>query len=67
MTSRPGMELPQAPFWLAGLAVHGEASWAMKIGWLFTSKMLLTAANSFRSLITSSSKREFHTQNAPFS
>ena len=67
MTSRPGMELPQAPFWFTRLAVQGVASWAMKIGWLFTSKMLLTAANNFRSLITSTSRREFHTQNAPFS
>ena len=26
MTSRPGIELPQAPFWLARLAVHGVES-----------------------------------------
>ena len=46
ITSRPGIELPQAPFWLAELAPHGEESRPMKIGWWLMSKMLFTAANT---------------------
>src|SRR6185503_13119801 len=63
ITSRPGMELPQAPFWLTRLAPHGEESRPMKIGWSLMSKMLFSAANSFTPLRTSTSPRMFQTQN----
>jgi hypothetical protein len=43
--SRPGIELPHAPFWKTGFAMQGVWSSAMKIGFWLMSKMLLTAAN----------------------
>ena len=43
--SRPGIELPHAPFWKVGFARQGVWSSAMKMGCWLMSKMLLTAAN----------------------
>ena len=45
MNSRPGIELPHAPFWKVGFARQGVWSSAMKMGCWLMSKMLLTAAN----------------------
>ncbi len=46
-SSRPGIEVPQPPFWKAGFAVQGVRSSAMKTGWRFRSNRLFTPANSF--------------------